>query len=73
MARDYKKEYRDYYSKPSQIRKRSMRNQARRKLGLCKGDPRECDHKNPLSNGGSNRINNIRAVSRSTNRRKGAR
>ena len=71
--RDYKKEYRDYHGKPSQIKRRSMRNKARRKLGLKKGDPREADHKNPLSNGGSNRKNNLRAISFKTNRKKAAR
>ena len=71
--RNYKKEYRDYHGRPEQIKRRSMRNQARRKLGLKKGDGREVDHKNPLSNGGSNRRNNLRAVSFRTNRRKAAR
>lgn len=70
--RDYKKEYREYHGKPEQIEARVQRNAARKKLGLKVGDPRECDHKNPISNGGSNRKDNLRAVSRSTNRRKGA-
>lgn len=70
--RDYKKEYRDYHAKPEQRRNRSNRNKARRKLGLKKGDSREVDHRKPLSKGGSNRKSNLRAVSRSTNRRKGA-
>jgi hypothetical protein len=52
--RDYKKEYREYHGKPEQITARSQRNQARAKLGLAVGDPRECDHKNPMSKGGSN-------------------
>ena len=71
MYERYKKEYRDYHGKPSQIRKRAMRNAARRKIGLKNGDPRECDHKKPLSKGGTNHRNNLRAVARSTNRRKG--
>lgn len=71
-GRDYKKEYRDYHSKSDQRRKRSQRNQARRKMGLDKGDPREVDHKKPLSQGGTNHGNNLRAVSRDTNRRKGS-
>jgi 5-methylcytosine-specific restriction endonuclease McrA len=70
--RDYAKEYREYQGKPEQIKNRSKRNQARRKLGLKVGDPREVDHKTPLSKGGSNRKDNLRAVKRSTNRRKGA-
>lgn len=71
MARDYKKEYRDYQGKPEQIHNRSLRNQARRELGLAKGDSREVDHIKPLSKGGSNTRSNLRAVSRTTNRRKG--
>ena len=70
--RDYKKEYRDYHGKPAQIKARAQRNAARAKLGLKVGDPREADHKNPISNGGSNRKDNLRAVSLATNRRKGA-
>lgn len=69
--RDYKKEYRDYHSKPEQRNNRSKRNQARKKMGLKVGDKREVDHKVPLSKGGSNRKNNLRAVSRTTNRKKG--
>lgn len=70
--RDYAKEYRDYHSKPKQIKARAQRNAARAKLGLAVDDPRECDHKNAISKGGSNRITNLRAVSRSTNRKKGS-
>lgn len=69
--RNYKKEYRDYHSKPEQRKNRSKRNQARRKMGLKVGDKREVDHKKPLSKGGSNRRSNLRVVSRTTNRRKG--
>jgi len=72
MARDYKKEYREYHGKPEQIKARAQRNAARRKLGLAVGDPREADHKNPISKGGSNRKDNLRAVSRIANRRKGS-
>lgn len=72
-GRDYKKEYRDYHGKPSQVKKRSERNQARQKMGLKKGDPREVDHKVPLSKGGSNSKRNLRVVSRTTNRKKGNR
>ena len=70
--RDYKKEYREYHGKPEQIAARAQRNAARAKVGLAVGNPKECDHKNPISNGGSNRITNFRAVARSTNRKKGA-
>lgn len=69
--RDYKKEYREYHGKPEQIKKRDQRNKARRKMGLKVGDPREVDHKVPLSKGGSNSKRNLRIVSRTTNRRKG--
>jgi hypothetical protein len=70
--RDYAKEYRDYHSKPEQKKNRAKRNSARRQLGLSKGDPREVDHKTPLSKGGGNSEKNLRAVSRDTNRQKGA-
>lgn len=70
--RDYKKEYREYHGKPAQIKARSERNQARAAMGLKVGDKREVDHKVPLSKGGSNSKRNLRAVSRSTNRHKGA-
>jgi hypothetical protein len=68
--RDYKQEYAQYHGKPEQVGNRSLRNQARRKLGLKKGDPREVDHKTPLSKGGSNSKNNLRSVSFKTNREK---
>jgi len=70
--RDYKKEYREYHSKPKQKKNRAKRNAARRMMGLKVGDPREVDHKNPLSKGGSNKKTNLRVVKRSTNRKKGA-
>lgn len=72
MARDYKKEYKEYQGKPEQIHNRSLRNQARAKMGLSKGDPREVDHKKPLSRGGSNTKDNLRVTSRTENRRKGS-
>ena len=70
MARDYKKEYRDFHGKPEQIKRRAARNKARSLLGLRKGDSREVDHKKPLSKGGGNGRKNLRTVSRSTNRKK---
>lgn len=76
MARNYAKEYREYHGKPSQIENRSQRNKARRKLAaegrVHKGDGKEVDHKRPISKGGSNARSNLRAVSRRTNRTKGA-
>lgn len=70
--RDYKKEYREYHSKPEQKKNRAKRNKARREMGLKVGDPREVDHKKPLSKGGGNGKKNLRVVSRTTNRKKGA-
>ena len=70
--RDYAKEYREYHGKPEQVKARAQRNAARAKLGLSKGDPREADHKVPLSKGGSNSKRNLRAVSQHTNRTKAA-
>lgn len=55
MSRDYKKEYKNYHSKPEQIKNRAKRNKARREMGLKGGDPREVDHIKPLSKGGSNK------------------
>tara|TARA_R100000664_G_C2645546_1_gene68527 strand:- start:24 stop:269 length:246 start_codon:yes stop_codon:yes gene_type:complete len=72
-SRDYAKEYKDFHGKPEEIKRRSMRNKARRKKGLKKGDPREVDHKRPLSKGGTNSVNNLKIKSRSSNRKKGAR
>ena len=70
--RNYKREYARNHSSPSQRKARSNRNKARRKMGLKKGDPREVDHKKPLSKGGSNKKSNLRVTSRRANRSKGA-
>lgn len=70
QLRDYSEEYQKYHSKPAQVSNRSARNSARRKLGLTVGDPREVDHRKPLSRGGTNSKSNLRAISRSANRRK---
>ncbi|MEG1912967.1 MAG: HNH endonuclease signature motif containing protein [Cloacibacillus sp.] len=70
--RDYKHEYETYHAKPEQRKNRSTRNKARRKLGLKVGDPREVDHKTPLSIGGSNDKSNLQAISREANRKKWA-
>lgn len=69
--RDYKKEYREFGGKKEQIKLRSLRNQARRKMGLKVGDDREVDHKRPLSKGGTNNKRNLRVVLMTTNRKKG--
>jgi len=70
VARDYKKEYAQYHGTPAQRRNRKRRNAARRALDLEVGDPREVDHKKPLSKGGGNGRKNLRVVSRTTNRKK---
>lgn len=71
IKRDYKKEYANYHGKPIQKKRRAMRNRARNKLGLKVGDPKEVDHIRPLSKGGSNKKTNLRAVSKTANRKKG--
>ena len=70
--RDYKKELAwekkggsDKYAK-----KRRDRGKARTLAGLKVGDPREADHKRPLSSGGSNSPKNVRVVSAKANARK---
>ena len=66
MARDYKKEN-IYKSKPDQIKKRVLRNKARRqaiKDGKAKvGDGTSVEHKKPLSKGGTNSKSNLKIVS----------
>ena len=69
-TRNYKKEYKTFHGKPKQKINRALRNAARRNSGLKKGDKREVDHKTPLSKGGTNTKNNLRTVSRTTNRKK---
>ena len=73
LKRNYRREYDTYHSKRKQKKNRAKRNTARRRSGLKVGDPREVDHKKPLSKGGSNGKRNLRVVSRRTNRRKGSR
>ena len=70
MARDYKREYATYHSKPEARKKRARANRARRKLGLKKGDPRDAGH---INRNGGNSSSNIRAQSRSANRAHGGR
>lgn len=67
MARDYKKEYREYHSKPEQRKRRSQRVLARRKMQKRYGKSalkgKDVDHKdrNPLNNSLSNlRIQSVR-------------
>ena len=73
MARDYKKEYREYHGTPAQKKARASRNAARAMLekegAVRKGDGKEVDHKNssPLDN----RRSNLQVMSRKANREKG--
>ncbi len=72
MARDYKKEYKNYQGRPEQIANRSDRNKARRaleKAGLVhKGDGKDVDHERPIAKGGSNSRSNLRVQSKGANR-----
>jgi hypothetical protein len=70
--RNYRREYDTFHGKPEQVAMRAKRNKARSEAGLKVGDPREVDHKRPLSKGGSGSEDNTRVVSRSTNRKKAA-
>lgn len=71
-VRDYKHEYNSYHAKPEQVKKRAMRNQARRELmedgRVHKGDGKDVDHKRPLRSGGSNAKSNLRVESVHKNR-----
>ena len=73
--RNYKREYEMYHSLPEQRKNRSLRNQARdmmKKAGkVRKGDGKEVDHFKSLYDGGSNRLSNLRVLSRRANRVKG--
>ena len=70
--RDYAKEYRDYQGTPEQIKRRSSRNRARRKMEklgrVRKGDGKEVDHKN--FNANDNNSKNLQVLPKRANRRK---
>ena len=70
--RNYKKEYKNYHSKPKQIKNRSGRNKARaimKKLrGLKAIRGKDIDHIN--GNPTDNRIKNLRVRSKKLNRAK---
>ena len=69
--RDYKKELQwEHTKKKNRVSERSARNKARREAGLKVGDPREADHKKPLSEGGSTKKSNVRVISRKANAQK---
>jgi len=69
--RDYKKELAwEKKSKPNRVKDRAARNKARSESGLKVGDPREADHKRPLSEGGSKNKSNVRVISAAANAQK---
>lgn len=72
MARDYKKEYREYHALPEQKKRRADRNAARRKAmkegKVRKGDGKEVHHTGSHRTG---RLKNVptRVTTRAANRR----
>jgi 5-methylcytosine-specific restriction endonuclease McrA len=72
MARDYKKEYREYQGTEAQKHNRAERNHARRVMEregkVHKGDGNDVDHKHPLITGGSNEHANWRVQTAHNNR-----
>jgi hypothetical protein len=70
MPRNYRKEYDNYQGKPEQIKRRSNRNKARRKLkkaGRVRlGDGVDVAHKD--GNPNNNSSTNLKAQSKSANR-----
>ena len=70
MARDYKKEYREYHSKPEQKKRRAGRNRARRIMSMLKrvkkGDGKDVHHKD--GNPKNNSKKNLRVESKKTKR-----
>ena len=70
--RDYKKEYKNYHSKPKQIKNRSSRNKARKIMKKLRGAKtirgKDIDHKN--GNPRDNRIKNLSVRSIKLNRGK---
>jgi hypothetical protein len=70
--RNYALEYKNYQSSEEQKKNRAARNKARRIMedkGLVKkGDGKDVDHKQPLSEGGSKSVTNLRVQSARANR-----
>lgn len=70
--RNYKREYKLFHGKPSQIKKRAARVKARRELedegAVHKGDGKDVDHIRPLRNGGTSSRKNLRVRNRKSNR-----
>jgi 5-methylcytosine-specific restriction endonuclease McrA len=74
-ARNYKKEY-EYHGTPEQIANRASRNSARAQVEAKVGKlptNKEVDHVKSIKKGGGNGADNLRVVSRETNRKKGSR
>jgi len=67
-VRNYRKERLN--ESPKRKEDRKARGRARTAKNLKDGDPREVDHKRPLSEGGSNERKNLKVVSRKTNANK---
>lgn len=69
---DYRRHYREYQGRPEQIKKRALRNKARRemvkRLGRAALAGKDVDHKKPLRSGGGNARRNLRAISIRRNR-----
>lgn len=68
--RDYKRELQlawEHKKKPNRVKDRAERNRARAEAGLKVGDPRQADHKKPLSEGGARNQKNVRVVSAKEN------
>ena len=72
LVRDYKDEYAKYQGKPEQLKNRAKRNGARAEATKTHGKAavagKDCDHRTPLSKGGSNAKSNVRVVSVNKNR-----
>ena len=70
MARDYKREYEQYHSKPEQKKRRAGRNRARRIMSMLKrvkkGDGKDVHHKDGDPTNNSRK--NLRVESKKTNR-----
>ena len=72
--RDYAKEkaWDHKHDGGKRLKDRAARNKARKEAGLKVGDPRQADHKKPLTDGGSTAKSNVRVVSAKTNLEKEA-
>ena len=73
MPRDYAREYATFQGKPEQIRRRALRNAARRKMvkaGVAKkGDGKDVDHIKKSRRGALNNArSNLRMLPKSVNR-----